>query len=56
MSCSDPECPACKLQVIIQSMADLDLTAEDVMNMFCEVLGEVYPNVEIVGVDGSTLH
>jgi len=56
MSCSDPECPACKLLAIIQSMADLDLTAGDVMNMFCEVLGEVYPNVEIVGVDGSTLH
>ena len=56
VSCSDPECPACKLRVIIQSMADLGLTAEDVMPMVCEVLGEVYPDVEIVEVSGSTLH
>jgi len=56
MSCSDPECPACELREVIQSMADLGLTVSDVMPMICEILGEVYPHVEIVGADGSTLH
>ena len=55
MSCSDPECPACKVQSLLQEFVDLGAGPDEIIPMVMSVLDDMFENLTLI-TDEGTVH
>ena len=47
MACDNPECPVCRMQVIIQECAEAEIPSDAILGVIHEMVAEAYDGVEI---------
>ena len=55
MSCPDPECPACKVQSLLQEFVDLGAGPDEIIPMVMSVLDDMFENLTLI-TDEGTVH